>query len=410
MPTDALRSSRRLAAVGRATVALGGVPLSMDAIAKAAAQVAGAPVGVVSLVDGEWDRLVGLHGLEGVFAVTRRISVEDSLCRYVISGGAPVWISDTRTDPRSADATIVSYLGLGAFAASPLYGADDAVVGSVCAVDYTPREWTPAQQAALSSIAAVTSLLPGVAGVAAELTVNLLDLAPLLDALAEAFVVVDANGAVLAWNKAATTLSGWSREDVLGRDLHETLFPDQNTQAVRAVLAALTTSSTGQSSPFRRRTVWATGRNGRRLPVDIELCTVPSAAGPRVCVSMLDARPRLNAGREGSFVRAALDTVGLGVLILDPGGRPLLANASLRALLGQPTGSPAVLLEGLCTHLRGPGGEPLSPVELPTGLDHHLSLHLPGREPIGVRLHVDRVTADHEGDGLVLAVRTDAGE
>ncbi|TQS39791.1 hypothetical protein [Cryptosporangium phraense] len=85
-----LHDLNRLAAVGRASTVLDGAPLSMDAIVAMAANLAHAPIGVVSLVDGEWDRLLGLHGVDGVYSMTRRITVSDSLCRHVISTGEPV--------------------------------------------------------------------------------------------------------------------------------------------------------------------------------------------------------------------------------------------------------------------------------------------------------------------------------
>lgn len=367
---DGLLDASRLAAVGRASVALGGVPMSMDAVAGAAASVAGAPIGVVSLVDGEWDRLLGLHGVGGVFELTRRIAVADSLCRHVVSSGEPVWITDAATDLRTAGVAMVSYLGIGAFAAVPLRGVNDEVVGSVCAIDLVAREWTPQQQAALAGIAVTTSLLPGVDGVASELTVNLLDLVPLLDSLAEGFVAVDTDGAILAWNAGATAMFGWTRDQALGRTLHELLFPDRDAVTIRAILATLAALPTDRHSRPRRQTMWAWTREGRQIPIDATIRALPGAAGPRICASMLDVSAQLNAEadaklREG-FLQAALDSLDTPVFACDAEGRPLLANPALRGFVDDPTASLDEIVDELRALMVGPNGRPLASRDQPS--------------------------------------------
>ncbi|MFI5958121.1 PAS domain-containing protein [Cryptosporangium sp. NPDC051539] len=416
-----LYDARRIAAVGRATAVLNGVPLSMDAIAGAAAGIANAPIGVVSLVDGEWDRLVGLHGIGGVFALTRRIAVADSLCRSVVSSGRPVWISDAADDQRAAGAAVVSYLGIGAFAGVPLLGADGAVVGSVCALDTVPREWTAAQRAALEGVAATTGLLPGVAGVASELTVNLLDLVPLLDALAEAFVVVDGDGAILAWNAAATATFGWTRQQTLGYSLHSLLFPDRDAVTIRAVLATLATLPPAERGKARRHTVWATTRDGLRLPVDASIRAVPSAEGSRLCVSMLDASGRFDAeadaDRRDGLLQAVLNSLDTAVYACDQTGRPLFGNPALLRLLGTRDRPFAETITLLRAHVRTWSGDEMAPAERPsaralageTVRDAGLALVLPGRPTRYFRANAERIMSGDEATGVVVALRDVTG-
>ncbi|WP_158748692.1 ATP-binding protein [Acidobacterium sp. S8] len=59
-------------------------------------------------------------------------------------------------------------------------------------------------------------------------TEELRERADLLDLASEAIMVRDMNGVVLFWNSGAETLYGWTREDVIGQDLHtilSTRFP-----------------------------------------------------------------------------------------------------------------------------------------------------------------------------------------
>ncbi|SHN47595.1 PAS domain-containing protein [Cryptosporangium aurantiacum] len=412
-----LYDERRIAAVDRATAILAGVPLSMDAIAGAAASVASAPMGVVSLVDGEWDRLVGLYGVDGVFKLTRRIAVADSLCRTVVASGEPVWIADTASDPRSAGAAVVSYVGIGAFAAVPLRGSDGAVVGSICALDAVPREWNADQRAALDGVAATTGLLPGIAGVAAELTVNLLDLVPLLDALAESFVVVDGDGAILAWNAAATTTFGWTRDQALGHPLHQLLFPDRDAVTIRAILATLAALPSSARGAVRRQTMWATTRDGLRMPVDAAIRAVPGAGGTRICVSMLDASLRFDAEaevirREG-FLQAVLNSLDTAVFACDTTGRPIFGNPALLNLMET---QPSSLIDAalrLRMHVRDVDGKRLDPADYPsnralageTVRDVVLGFHAPGRPPRRFLANAEPILVGAEASGAVVALR-----
>lgn len=412
-----LYDERRLAAVDRATAILSGVPLSMDAIAGAAASVTNSPIGVVSLVDGEWDRLVGLHGVGGVFALTRRIAVADSLCRRVVASGEPVWLGDTGADPAAARAAVVSYLGIGSFAGVPLRGVDGAVVGSICALDHGPREWTVGQRAALQGVAATTGLLPGVAGVAAELTVNLLDLVPLLDALAESFLVVDGDGSILAWNAAAAGTFGWTRDEALGRSLQQLLFPDRDAVTIRAILATLAALPAERRGTTRRQTMWATTRAGQRMPVDAAIRAVPGAAGTRICVSLLDASARFDAeadaDRRESLLQAVLNSLDTAVYACDSTGRPIFGNPALLALMGA---RPSTLVETalrLRQYLLGPDGTVLDAADLPssralageTVRDAPLVFKVPGRPVRRFLANAERIVVGTEPGGAVVALR-----
>jgi PAS domain S-box-containing protein len=63
--------------------------------------------------------------------------------------------------------------------------------------------------------------------------------AELLDLATEAIIVRDLNGAIRFWNAGAEALYGWSRQEVLGRDLHQllrTTFPSSKAATEQALL------------------------------------------------------------------------------------------------------------------------------------------------------------------------------
>jgi PAS domain S-box-containing protein len=61
----------------------------------------------------------------------------------------------------------------------------------------------------------------------------------LLDAVGEAVIVTSPEGTVLAWNRAAEILYGWSAEEALGRDIIEFTSPGPSAEAATQIMEQL---------------------------------------------------------------------------------------------------------------------------------------------------------------------------
>ncbi|GAA3389570.1 ATP-binding protein [Cryptosporangium minutisporangium] len=185
----------------------------LDAVARAAAEAVHVPIGLVTLVDGEWIRFVGAHGLFPPLSASRRILVSESFCQDVVASGAPVVVRDASDDPRSRPAG--TGVRVGAYVGVPLRAPDGAVVGVVCAVDARPRDWSSAEVGALSGVADAAGKLPlplgaadTIAGTAADerpdpdAPPHNLFLQALLDSLDTAVFACDAAGCTMFANAA----------------------------------------------------------------------------------------------------------------------------------------------------------------------------------------------------------------
>ncbi|MBM3855402.1 MAG: PAS domain S-box protein, partial [Verrucomicrobia bacterium] len=53
----------------------------------------------------------------------------------------------------------------------------------------------------------------------------------IIDSAYDAFVAIDAAGRIIDWNRQATVVFGWTREEALGRRLSETIIPPQFREA-----------------------------------------------------------------------------------------------------------------------------------------------------------------------------------
>jgi PAS domain S-box-containing protein len=78
--------------------------------------------------------------------------------------------------------------------------------------------------------------------------------ARLLNAVGQAVIAADINGAIIYWNHAAEQLYGWAEEEVLGRNIMEILLQDIVQEDLQSVLDHLSTSEpwTGEVNLKRR--------------------------------------------------------------------------------------------------------------------------------------------------------------
>jgi PAS domain S-box-containing protein len=150
---SALADPARLAALARTGILLGTPDAAFDRISELAAMVLGVPVALVSIVDDERQVFVGCVGLPEPWATARETRLSHSFCQHVVALGAPLVIADARTHPLVRDNAAIRDLDVIAYAGMPLVTADGVVLGSFCAIDVRPREWTASELAILRRIA-----------------------------------------------------------------------------------------------------------------------------------------------------------------------------------------------------------------------------------------------------------------
>ena len=91
----------------------------------------------------------------------------------------------------------------------------------------------------------------------------------IIDAAGDAFLSIDADGRIIDCNREAELVFGWSREEVLGKPLTDTILPDQAEDHGVALGRFLATGE-GQSVN-RRMEVLARHRDGYQFPVEFTI-------------------------------------------------------------------------------------------------------------------------------------------
>jgi PAS domain S-box-containing protein len=147
-----------------------------------------------------------------------------TLCQYAISAERPLVIPDTRADPLYRNVPTVESLGVAAYLGVPIRTAEGHALGSFCAIDFQPREWTGTEVEVMVELAASAEREIALRRdirrqrQAAERTHFQ---AQLLDSVGEAVIATDPAGTITYWNRAAEQLYGWAGGEVLGRGIVE---------------------------------------------------------------------------------------------------------------------------------------------------------------------------------------------
>ncbi len=115
---------------------------SLDHYARLVRRLLRAPVALVTMIQEHEQVFLGAEGLDGRWARTRRAPLGHSPCQHVVSSGHPVVVNDARRDLRFVEHAGPAEMGIVAYAGWPLRDESGAVIGSICAIESRPREWT----------------------------------------------------------------------------------------------------------------------------------------------------------------------------------------------------------------------------------------------------------------------------
>ncbi len=131
----------------------------LNRIARLAAEICGAPIGLVSIVEENRLVFIGRAGLD-VYETAR----EHSFCVQAMGQVEAIVVNDaTRDDRFEASPLVTGELGIRFYAGQPLVSPEGQPLGALCVIDHTTREGlTPMQADALATLGEVVmSLLDG---------------------------------------------------------------------------------------------------------------------------------------------------------------------------------------------------------------------------------------------------------
>jgi PAS domain S-box-containing protein len=190
--------------------------------------------------------------------------------------------ADAHTDPRTREfsETYLTPNGIGAMLDVPLR-QEDRPLGVMC-IEHVggPRAWTFDEQNFALSLAnlVVVALADADRRQAVQ---NLAESEArarlMLDSAHDGFIGMDSEGRVVSWNMQAAAIFGWSRDEIIGRHLSETIIPQGFRSAHEAGLKRF--HETGEAPVVNQRLeLRGLHRDGREFPMEITV-TNPVRAG-----------------------------------------------------------------------------------------------------------------------------------
>lgn len=110
------------------------------------------PFAMFTAIDAERQIFIHQAGFTPAMQDVGSIPAETSICAYVIAADGALAIENTRQNVLTSEIEILKAHGLAAYIGEPVRFKGQAV-GSICAFDTRPRNWTRADAASLADIA-----------------------------------------------------------------------------------------------------------------------------------------------------------------------------------------------------------------------------------------------------------------
>jgi signal transduction histidine kinase/CheY-like chemotaxis protein len=145
--------AQRLAAV-RASGLLDTPPEPVfDRLTEMVRKILHVPVALVSLVDVDRQFFKSASGLPPPLTECRQTPLSHSFCQHVAYSGEPLVVVDARCNPIVCENSAVAELGVVAYLGVPLRAVGGEAIGSLCAIDIQPRQWTAEDFEVLTTLA-----------------------------------------------------------------------------------------------------------------------------------------------------------------------------------------------------------------------------------------------------------------
>jgi len=128
-----------------------------DRTTRLAASLLDVPVALITVADDDRLHFASCVGPKYPWGSTAGIPLSHSACQHAIQSKQPLLIEDARRDPLVRDSPATGELGIVAYLGVPLTGAGGRTIGTLCAIDTTPRSWTEENVRVLQDLAATVT-------------------------------------------------------------------------------------------------------------------------------------------------------------------------------------------------------------------------------------------------------------
>jgi len=161
--------------------------------------------------------------------------------------------------------------------------------------------------------------------------------AAILETALDAIITIDHEGKVVEFNSAAESTFGYSRSDVIGREMCELIIPSSLREAHRSGMNRYLT--TGEGAVLGKRIeIKATRADGTEFPVELAIARISTDGPPLFTAHVRDITSRVRVEdelreSEGRF-RGLMEQAPFSIQVFDPSGKTLRVNRAWEELWG----------------------------------------------------------------------------
>ncbi|GAB7126777.1 hypothetical protein JCM19000A_12840 [Silvimonas sp. JCM 19000] len=302
-----------------------GPDATLDRATRLAARLMQTPHALVTLVDADRQIFKARHDCD-LTGSERAIS----FCGHAIVQDQPLVVTDALLDPRFSDNPLV--LGppsIRFYAGVPLYTLERYAIGTLCVFDTEPHIPDAASLDALTDLARLLQQSINLRELELRKTVQHSDvlkqvqdevvrrqkrLADTLETALEAFIGTAQDGRILAWNHAATELTGWSADEVRGKRYQDILLIPEDRLAAASARDEFIRE--GRSSRSARRETEVLRKDGSRIAVEMTVNPIADGGDILFNLFMHDISARKHAENALRESREELQTIADNLPVL----------------------------------------------------------------------------------------------
>ena len=334
-----LDEARRLAALRELGVLDTLAEPAFDAITRAAADLCGVPIALISLIDAQRQWFKSNFGLPGASETPRHLA----FCDHAIRDDALMEVPDATRDERFASNPFVTgEPDVRFYAGAPIVLPDGERIGTVCVIDRAPRHLDEHQRTMLQSLAAIVSAMltqrRQLLTATSRLAESELRVRRLYEATPAILHSIGPDGRILNVSDRWLALMGYERHEVIGRQSADFLTPASQAYARDVVLPAF--FRLGHCDRVEYQFVRRDG-----TPVDVVLSAVlerdENGASARSVAVLEDVTAtkalQRELGRTHAHLDAVVDNMPALVGYWDRDARTRFVNRDFQAAVGLPT-------------------------------------------------------------------------
>lgn len=253
---------------------------AFDDLTAVAAMVCSAPISLLSFVDRNRVWFKSRHGLD--IAQAPR---DASFCTYAITDEEVFVVSDALQDERFASSQLATgEARVRFYAGAPLLTPDGHALGTLSVLDRTPRGLSSEQHDALQMFARQAVALLELRRTSEAFKQSEHRFQSIIEEANEAYISFAVDGVIREWNREAERLLGWTREEIIGSSVRETVVPADLWQRVEAALAE---RHDGDDAPLEATRVDGNAMTKSGLDLPVEFTFLPLKVGGETRINVL---------------------------------------------------------------------------------------------------------------------------